>query len=220
MENYFLIWLLIIIIGTLLFYIIFKNIIKTVVTFLFIVFLFVTITITLTYSDVQELKREIAQKEIVFVVHDEYKLVWSGVRSMNNNEINYKELQISTAEQERLLSKKEYEAFLEDGNYYKVLIISKELFEPLSEEISFESTEYREATETAKITKAELIAILENNDIAFEQRAMAYNILIGAVLNEKGYPYLLKAYKAEDIDIYPKTIFFKLISLVPVFSSE
>lgn len=193
MEKYFLIWLGILVIGTIIGYIIMKNVIKTLVTFLFIIFLFAAITVTLTYSDIQELKTEIAQRENVILVQENQELMFSAVQT---HEKELKELEIPAAEQEQWVKEKDYKQIQEAGEYYKVIVMSRSIFAALEE-------------------KNGLLETMENKALPFEERAEAYETLIAVLEEKEGEWYLIKEYKEGNIEVSPKTMFFRVLSVIP-----
>lgn len=192
MEQYFLIWLGILIIGTIIGYIIMKNVIKTLVTFLFIIFLFAAITVTLTYSDIQELKAEIAQRENVILVQENQELLFSAVQT---HEKELKELAIGAAEQEQWVKEENYKPIQEAGEYYKVIVMSRSIFDA--------------------VEKNALVETMEDKALPFEKRAAAYETLIAALEEKEGEWHMIKEYKEGSIDIYPKTMFFRVLSVIP-----
>lgn len=204
MEQYFLIWLGILIIGTIIGYIIMKNVIKTLVTFLFIIFLFAAITVTLTYSDIQELREAIAEKEIVVIVQENEEPVFAAVIANMGNEPQLKELSLSEAELQESVQKKDWKAVQEGGEYDKVLSMSSTVFEGLDEQLPSQEK-----------TKSELLNDMKNKELIFEERAGAYMVLEAALVEQEGIFYFLEEYKKGTIEVYPKSIFFQLLKVFP-----
>jgi hypothetical protein len=180
MEQYLLIWALILVVGTLIFYVIMKNVLKTIATFLFIILLFVVVTGTLTYSDIHNLQNKLEEMKTAYVFED--AAVVFGIIA-NNGE--YYEIVINA----------NYAEMQEQGEYYKVIVISPDAYEGLH-------------------NPEEYIAIIKDSSKTSEERAEAFALLNNAV-KSKGVRYILSEYKKENITLYPKTMFFKIIEFVP-----
>lgn len=207
MESYFLMWLLILFAGTIVGYIIVKNVLKTVMTFLFIIFLFATITIILTYSDIQEVKQELGEKEVVILIHNDQALLFGEVeKNMWSNKTEHKEIAGEKEYLERHVALRQYKAILEKGEYYKIVAINISFYEPLQEEIE---------TKEGNKRKAEFIAVLENPAYSFEERAEAAEILLQGILEQEGVQYSIEQYKKGSIVVYPKTMVFRILEIVP-----
>ena len=209
MESYFLMWLLILFVGTIVGYIIVKNVLKTVVTFLFIIFLFATITIILTYSDIQEVKQELGEKQVIVLIHENQALLFGDVEKnlwSNENETVHSEIAIKQQTLENYVALKRYNAILEEGEYYKVVAINVSFYNPVQEEIQISS---------GVKTKTELLEILQDPTQAFEDRAEAVEILNEEVLDQEGMRYIIEQYKEGSIVIYPKTMVFRILEIIP-----
>jgi len=209
MESYFLMWILILFVGTIVGYIIVKNVLKTVVTFLFIIFLFATITIILTYSDIQEVKDEIGEKEVIMLIHESQVLLFGDVEKNlwgDENDTEHLELQIEQEVLERHVALERYNAILEEGQYYKVVAINKSFYDTLQEEIQ---------TSDGVKKKTELLALVENQAYSFEVRAEALEILNQEIQEQKGMRYIIEQYKKGSIVVYPKTMVFRILEIVP-----
>mgnify|MGYP001577588884 CR=1 FL=1 len=209
MESYFLMWLLILFVGTIVGYIIVKNVLKTVVTFLFIIFLFATITIILTYSDIQEVKQELGEKEIIVLIHENQALLFGDVEKSlwsDENETEHQEITIEQNVLENYVALKRYNAILEQGEFYKVVAINISFYDPLNEEIE---------TSTGVKTKTELLALLQNSAYTFEDRAEAVETLNQEIMDQEGMRYIIEQYKEGSIVIYPKTMVFRILEIIP-----
>ncbi len=209
MESYFLMWLLILFVGTIVGYIIVKNILKTVVTFLFIIFLFATITIILTYSDIEKVKHEIGEKEVIMFIHENQALLFGDVEKnlwSDENETEHMEIPIEQEMLERHVALKRYNAILESGEYYKVVAINKSFYNPVQEEIQ---------TSSGVKKKTELLALIENQAYSFEERAEAVETLNQEIQEQKGMRYIIEQYKEGSMVIYPKTMMFRILEMVP-----
>lgn len=206
MVNYFLAWAVILIVGTIILYFIMKNVLRVVVTSLFILFLFIAITATLTYSDVQELRQDLQEKEIVFIVQDQEEYLFGLVKYTKDDEKMVKKISLSESDLVAAISKEEYQTILEAGNYYKVILLEKSVFSVLPEEI------------TGKMgtkTTASVFAILSDDSFSFDDRAFAFNDLLAALQEQEGMLYLLQEYQKEEVIIYPKTMFFRILESLP-----
>jgi hypothetical protein len=202
-------WILILFVGTIVGYIIVKNVLKTVVTFLFIIFLFATITIILTYSDIQEVKDEIGEKEVIMLIHESQVLLFGDVEKNlwgDENDTEHLELQIEQEVLERHVALERYNAILEEGQYYKVVAINKSFYDTLQEEIQ---------TSDGVKKKTELLALVENQAYSFEVRAEALEILNQEIQEQKGMRYIIEQYKKGSIVVYPKTMVFRILEIVP-----
>jgi hypothetical protein len=202
-------WILILFVGTIVGYIIVKNVLKTVVTFLFIIFLFATITIILTYSDIQEVKNEIGEKEVIMLIHESQVLLFGDVEKNlwgDENDTEHLELQIEQEVLERHVALERYNAILEEGQYYKVVAINKSFYDTLQEEIQ---------TSDGVKKKTELLALVENQAYSFEVRAEALEILNQEIQEQKGMRYIIEQYKKGSIVVYPKTMVFRILEIVP-----
>ncbi|MFA6888804.1 MAG: hypothetical protein WC254_04895 [Candidatus Woesearchaeota archaeon] len=187
MEQYFLIWALVLIIGTIVFYVIMKNLLKTLATFLFIILLFVVITGTLTYSDFNNLKTKLEKMETGYVLEENNEPIFGAI--------------VTEQTQTELDITKEYKEIIKDNELYKLIAINSIVYNDLPEEIGTKS-------------KKTLIETVKDTSASFEERAQAFNILNSAV-KEQGIGYLFIEYKEENIKVYPKTMFFRTISIIP-----
>ncbi len=209
MEQYFLIWFLILFLGTIIGYFIVKNVLKTVITFLFIVFLFATITIILTYSDIQEMREEYGKKEIVIILHEDQRIIFSAVERnflSEENKTEYEEIAIEEEQVQRYVALKKYKEILDSGEYYKVFVINKSVYDILKEEIE---------TDVGISAKIDWIMILEDDSHPFEERAETLGILNNAIIKQEGINYFITQYKQGSIIIYPKTMIFNILELIP-----
>ncbi len=102
-----------------------------------------------------------------------------------NNEDDYQELVLD----------KEYEDIINQEEYYKLIIIKPEAYEGL-----YNPEEY--------------IMIIKDPTNTFDERAEAFMTLNNAV-KDKGIKYLWYEYKKENIKIYPKTMLFRIVSIIP-----
>jgi hypothetical protein len=180
-----------------------------VVTFLFIIFLFATITIILTYSDIQEVKNEIGEKEVIMLIHESQVLLFGDVEKNlwgDENDTEHLELQIEQEVLERHVALERYNAILEEGQYYKVVAINKSFYDTLQEEIQ---------TSDGVKKKTELLALVENQAYSFEVRAEALEILNQEIQEQKGMRYIIEQYKKGSIVVYPKTMVFRILEIVP-----
>ena len=80
MEQYLIIWVLILVVGTVVCYVIAKNVIKALATFLFIIFLFLAITATLIYADWQHLKTQFTEKEAVIILQENQEYIFAVIK--------------------------------------------------------------------------------------------------------------------------------------------
>ena len=191
MESYFLMWIAVLIIGTIICYFVVKNVLKVVVTFLFILALFVAITISLTYSDIQELKQELGEEQILYLIHEDTTLLFPVI--MINMTEKYS-LHQSTLQESQIASwtkQKNYQAILENGAYYKVVAINTSAYS--SDDIV-------------------LLQTLRNTNQPFSARAAAFEELH----EDKNMLLLLfQGYKAGTVIVYPKTMAFRIMSIIP-----
>ncbi len=207
--NYFLVWVLILVIGTIILYFIVRNVLKTVVTFLFIFFLFAAITVTLTYSDIKGLKEDIQEREIVILVHDQHQYIFAFVQyhDPKSGEKVFKPVALSDAELMQGTAEKKYDSILALGNYYKVIFLDKSLFFVLPEEF---------VTDNNQKTTEELFAILANKELSFEDRAAAFDTILSAFQEQQGMLYAVEQLQAGTIIVYPKTMFFRILESLPL----
>ncbi len=191
MEQYFLMWALILIVGTLVFYVIMKSLLKTLATFLFIVMLFIVITATLTYSDFNNLKTKLEKMETAYVFEDNSIPLFGMVASQETTI----KLEIE-GEYEN-----EYEKIRKDYEYYRIIIIKSPTYDEIPENIESE-------------TKTALLETLKDESALFTERAYAFDTLNNAV-KEQGAYFMFKKYKEGNIMVYPRTMFFRIISIIP-----
>lgn len=191
MESYFLMWAFVLIIGTIICYFIVKNVLKVMVTFLFIVALFVAITISLTYSDLQELKQELGEEQILYLVHEDGVLLFPVVMvNMTENP----SLHQSILEEGKLASwtkQKNYQAILENGAYYKLVTVN---------------------TSAYGSDAVALLDVIGDTGQIFSTRTDAF---VALHENKNMLLFLFQGYKAGDVVVYPKTMAFRMISLIP-----
>lgn len=183
MEQYVLMWLLIVVIGTLVGYVILKNLLKTIATFLFIVLLFVVVTGTLTYSDMKSLQTKLESMETAYIFEDN-TFVFGIVKS--------REIYQECVE---CVAGKDYEEILEQEEYYRVIVMKPEAYEGLHEPEQY-------------------IEVIKDVTKTFEQRADAFITLNNAVKN-KGVIYMMYEYKKKNVEIFPKTMLFQIITIIP-----
>lgn len=205
--NYFLTWALILILGTIILYFIMKNVLRVVATFLFIVFLFVAITLTLTYSDVQGLREDIQDKEIVLIVHDQGNYLFGLIQYTENEEKKVKQISLSEDDIATAIAAEQYKTVLQSGNYYKVILLDKSVFAVLPSEISVDNE-----TETVD----QLFAVLSDKGDSFHNRAAAFSTLLSALEEQEGMFYVLQEFQKENVVIYPKTMFFRVLESLPL----
>ena len=191
MESYFLMWIAVLIIGTIICYFVVKNVLKVVVTFLFILALFVAITISLTYSDVQELKQELGEEQILYLIHEDTTLLFPVI--MINMTEKYS-LHQSTLQESQIASwtkQKNYQAILENGAYYKVVAINTSAYD---------------AQDVALLqTMSDTNQLFSVRSDAFEELHEDKNMLL----------FLFQGYKAGTVIVYPKTMAFRIMSIIP-----
>lgn len=207
MVNYFLTWALILIVGTIILYFIVKNVLRVVVTFLFIVFLFVAITMTLTYSDIQSLRSDIQDKEIVLAVQNDGEYLFALVQYTENEEKKVKQVSMSEDDVAAAITDEKYKPILASGNYYKFILLDKSVFASLPSEIILDN-------ETK--TTDELFAILSNRALSFDDRADAFSTLLSALEEQEGMFYVLQKFQDGRVVIYPKTMFFRVLESLPI----
>lgn len=184
-------WIAVLIIGTIVCYFIVKNVLKVVVTFLFILALFVAITISLTYSDVQELKQELGQEQILYLVHEDNILLFPVV--MMNMTAKHSLLQSTLPEGQIALwtNQKNYRAILDAGAYYKIVAINTSAYDSQD---------------------AVLLQTLGSTQNGFSSRAAAFETLHE---DKNMLLFLFQGYKAGDVVVYPKTMAFRMMSIIP-----
>ena len=191
MESYFLMWIAVLIIGTIICYFVVKNVLKVVVTFLFILALFVAITISLTYSDIQELKQELGEEQILYLIHEDTTLLFPVI--MINMTEKYS-LHQSTLQESQIASwtkQKNYQAILENGAYYKVVAINTSAYD---------------AQDVALLqTMSDTNQLFSVRSDAFEELHEDKNMLL----------FLFQGYKAGTVIVYPKTMAFRIMSIIP-----
>ncbi len=186
MEQYFLIWAAILIIGTLVFYVIMKNLLKTLATFIFILLLFVVITGTLTYSDIKSLQTKLENIETVYIFDDYTFGNSSPVLGIVKSSEGYREF---------IIVEKDYNEILKQNEYYRIIVITSGAYEGLHE-------------------PEEYIEIIKDTSNSFEERADAFITLNNAAKN-KGIRYVMYEYKKNNVQIYPKTMLFKILNIIP-----
>ncbi len=191
MESYFLMWVFVLIIGTIVCYFVVKNVLKVVVTFLFILALFVAITISLTYSDVQELKQELGEEQILYLVHEDDMLLFPVV--MVNMTQKHSLLQSTLPESQIALwtNQKNYRAILDAGAHYKIVAINTSAYDSQD---------------------AVLLQTLGNTQNGFSSRVVAFETLHE---DKNMLLFLFQGYKAGDVVVYPKTMAFRMMSIIP-----
>ena len=207
MANYFLTWALILIVGTIILYFIVKNVLRVVVTFLFIVFLFVAITMTLTYSDIQSLRSDIQDKEIVLAVQNDGEYLFALVQYTENEEKKVKQVSMSEGDVAAAITDEKYKPILASGNYYKLILLDKSVFASLPSEI---------ISDNETKTTDELFAILSNRALSFDDRADAFSTLLSALEEQEGMFYVLQKFQDGRVVIYPKTMFFRVLESLPI----
>lgn len=207
MVNYFLLWALILLVGTIVLFFLMKRILRVVVTILFIVFLFVAITITLTYSDVQNLRADIQDKEIVLIVHEQGEYLFGLVQYTENQEKKVKEISLFEDDIAAAIARENYKYILSAGNYYKVILLNKSVFAVLPSDIMKEND---------AIDKNVLFATLSNHALSFEQRAAAFSVLLSTLEEQEGMFYVFKEFQDGNVLIYPKTMFFRVLESLPL----
>lgn len=184
-------WALILIVGTLVFYVIMKSLLKTIATFLFIVLLFIVITATLTYSDFNNLKTKLEKMETAYVFEDNSIPLFGMVTSQETTI----ELKINVEYEN------EYEKIRKDYEYYRIIIIKSPIYDEIPEEIESE-------------TKTALLETLKDESASFTEREYAFGTLNSAV-KEQGVYFIFKQYKEGNIKVYPQTMVFKIVSIIP-----
>ena len=207
MVNYFLTWALILIVGTIILYFIVKNVLRVVVTFLFIVFLFVAITMTLTYSDIQSLRSDIQDKEIVLAVQNDGEYLFALVQYTENEEKKVKQVSMSEDDVAAAIIDEKYKPILASGNYYKFILLDKSVFASLPSEI---------ISDNETKTTDELFTTLSNRDLSFDDRADAFSTLLSALEEQEGMFYVLQKFQDGRVVIYPKTMFFRVLESLPI----
>ncbi len=191
MESYFLAWVAVLIIGTIVCYFVVRNVLKVVVTFLFIVALFVAITISLTYSDVQELKQELGEEQILYLVHEDTTLLFPVVMVNMTENPSLHQSVLEESQIAALVKQKNYRAILENGAYYKVVAIN---------------------TSAYSTDDAALLRTISDTDQLFSARADAFEELHK---DKNMLLFLFQGYKAGDVVVYPKTMVFRIMGIIP-----
>ncbi len=198
MLSYILIWTLVLIIGTILCFKILKSVLKTVVIACFIFLLFFIITLTLVYSDVQQFKEYFFEGKNGYILEKDDEILFAAEIFQNENKtkFEYNEVPMSNEELATALKKEDYELIVESGNYNKLIIIQNELYAPLKE-------------------SALTLTIIEDQHAAFSARTQAFLDLNAQLIEQEGFAYVLLEYKKENIQIYPTSLFFQVLSLIP-----
>lgn len=192
MDAYFLVWALIIIGGTLIFYAIAKSVLKAAATFFFILLLFLIITGTLTYSDWETVKEEWAQGIKLIIVKEQEDLLFATTVDADEQHEQPAETEAAL---EELLKQEELKSLEE--KYDKIIVIDKKAYDGVDVD-----------------EKAELFATMGNSALSFEERAAAFDEL-NTAMEEQGRMYMLSQYKEGNIEVIPKTMVFRIVSLVP-----
>lgn len=198
MLSYILIWTLVLVLGTILCFKILKSVLKTVAIALFIFLLFFITTLTLVYSDVQGLKEDFSEGKNIYILeeNDEVLFAVGILQEENNTKSEYQEVSMSNEELSIALKKEDYKDIQESGAYNKIIVIKKEVYAPIQE-------------------SSGLWTLLENKKTAFSTQANAFLGLNAQLIEQEGFAYLLQEYKKENIDIYPISLFFQVLSFVP-----
>ncbi len=191
MESYFLMWVAVLIIGTIVCYFVVKNVLKVVVTFLFILALFVAITISLTYSDIQELKQELGEEQILYLVHEDNTLLFPVIMTNMTEKYSLHQSTLEESQIAALVKQKNYRAILENGAYYKVVAINTSAYD---------------AQDAALLeTMSDTNQLFSVRSDAFEELHEDKNMLL----------FLFQGYKAGDVVVYPKTMAFRMMGIIP-----
>jgi hypothetical protein len=196
MLTYILLWALFLIVGTIICFKILHSLAKTAAIIGFILILFIAITATLTYSDIQELKSEIAEKEIVILLHEDNTLLFSTVQIGWGNIQQFTAVSMGDDELQSWIKKERYNHIKSSGSYYKVVLIETNIFEPIQN------------SET-------LLTVARKQELSYEERATAYATLEEQLMDQEGMLYLVQEYKEGNIIVYPKTMAFRVIEILP-----
>jgi hypothetical protein len=194
MLSYLLLWVLVLIIGTAVCFRILHSIAKTAAIIGFIAILFVAITVGITYSDIQELKEELKVQEQVILIHNKGEVTFSTVQKGWGEANEYKQVPMTDEEIQKAVKKERLKYIKTIDSYYKVILADREIFSELD---------------------SAALNIIEDSSMNYEERTEAYNILQGELLQEKGLIYIVQEYKEGNIIIYPKTMFFRVIEVIP-----
>lgn len=198
MLSYILIWILVLVIGTLLCFKLLKSVLKTVAIAVFILLLFFITTLTLVYSDVQGIKEDFSEGKNLYILEENNEVLFAVgvVQEENNTKSEYQEVSMSNEELSIVLKKEDYKDIQESGTYNKILVIKKEVYAPIQESHL-------------------VFSIIDDQHVAFSIRAEAFLGLNAQLIGQEGFAYLLQEYKKGNVQIYPTSLFFQVLSFIP-----
>jgi hypothetical protein len=196
MLTYILLWVLVLIVGTIVCFKILHSIAKTAAIAGFILLLFLAITATLTYSDIQELRGELAEKETAILLHEDLQLTFSTVQMGWSDEKTYTASEMTEEELQEWLKKEELNHIRSEGSYYKVFAVETSIFSPVD-------------------GSNMLLETIEDKSKAYEDRTAAYNTLQKMLMEKEGTTYLVQQYREGNIIVYPETMAFRIIEILP-----
>lgn len=198
MLPYILIWTLVLVIGTLLCFKILKSVLKTLAIASFIALLFLITTATLLYSDIQGLKADFSEGENLYILQEDDEVLFAMEIGAGENKKNPRKVAMSNEEMSQELQDGDAEEIRAEGNYKRLIIIDAHAYDAL---------ELQE--------KTAILQMIEEQHAAFPARAQAFLGLNAKLMEQEGLAYVLQEYKKENVQIYPTSFFFQVLSLIP-----
>ncbi len=198
MFSYILIWALVLIIGTLLCFKILKSVLKTLAIASFIALLFIITTATLLYSDIKGLKADFSEGENLYILQEDDEVLFAMAIVREGNTTEYQEVAMSNEEMSQELQEGNAEEIRAHGNYKRLVVIDVQTYDAL---------ELQE--------KTALLQMIKDQYAAFPARAQAFEQLNAALLSQEGFASMINEYIKGNIEVYPKTLFFQLLSFIP-----
>ncbi|MBS3128722.1 hypothetical protein J4410_06260 [Candidatus Woesearchaeota archaeon] len=207
-----------------------KHFFKVIAALWSVFFIFLVILAVLLYFDIKDLHAKFDTAEKVILLKEQESITTGFSIRKNDDPLFFQDI----ASYQQAFKEKNYARL--KGNAYKLLITEKELFNdisyvdimgyPLSREKLFvylnDASPRRKAakqiaTENAIPEERVFQQIQQEFQTEDEFKGYLFAKLVGKSLEKEGANYVVRAYKAGQVEIYPETITFKVIDFLPQF---
>jgi len=198
------------------------KLIKAVLMILIIAFLITSIFGFFTYQDSVELKNNLENELNLVLLQDNEKIVAGFVATDFEEEAEF--LTISqVAEYQNSFKKQDYKKML--GDNYKMFIIEIKAFDLVDEELYFNGKKTSKSflytllksNDPISLYKSEtgIDPALNGNSDPMEFKANIFAVLFSEAIDKRGTFFIFGEYKKKNIIVYPETIVFKFMGLIP-----
>ena len=202
MVVFFIIGLIVLVAAIVLAVIFVRKVLKIILLVLLVIGILAGITGYLAYKDAMDLKENFAASPSIYLLDWNGEIAAGFETSMEEAEPVFLDAQALAAVNDNH-EKKDYKEIL--GDNYKMFVFEKEAFEAV------ETVEYGGDSHSK-----EVIYDIFEGDGSAEDKGMAFGVLVSTAGGDKGPLFMIEQYKEGNVKIYPKTIVFDLLKVMPL----